>query len=169
MNENINLVEILKDCKKGTKFYSSAYGDLVLESVCTTVCLNGYPIVFTMLSRPDVRYMFTKDGRCCRNGNGECCIFPSSDQRDWSKFRTPIEKFNPKEFKPFDRVLTRDFDNQEWRANLFSHLQKINDSFYVDCIGGSWKMCVPYNELTQHLIGTNKDCIDFYKWWENNE
>ena len=27
MNENLNLVEILKDCPKGTKLYSPSYGD----------------------------------------------------------------------------------------------------------------------------------------------
>ena len=28
MNENLNLVEILKDCPKGTKLYSTTYGDV---------------------------------------------------------------------------------------------------------------------------------------------
>ena len=28
MNENLNLVEILKDCPTGWKFYSSVYGDV---------------------------------------------------------------------------------------------------------------------------------------------
>lgn len=28
MNENLNLVEILKDCPKGTKLYSTLYGDV---------------------------------------------------------------------------------------------------------------------------------------------
>ena len=33
MNENLNLVEILKDCPKGTKLYSPVYGDVELEEV----------------------------------------------------------------------------------------------------------------------------------------
>ena len=28
MNENLNLVEILKDCPKGTKLYSTVYGEV---------------------------------------------------------------------------------------------------------------------------------------------
>ena len=35
MNENINLVEILKDCPKGTKFYSSVYGELIYSNMYT--------------------------------------------------------------------------------------------------------------------------------------
>ena len=32
MNENINLVEILKDCPEGTKLYSSIYGEVELNT-----------------------------------------------------------------------------------------------------------------------------------------
>ena len=31
MNENLNLVEILKDCPKGTKLYSSVLGEVEEE------------------------------------------------------------------------------------------------------------------------------------------
>ena len=33
MNENLNLVDILKDCPKGTKLYSTMYGDVEFESI----------------------------------------------------------------------------------------------------------------------------------------
>lgn len=166
MNENINLVEILEDCKNGTKFYSSAYGDLVLKSVCTTVCLSGYPIIFAIPDHSDVEYRFTKDGRCCKNGNGECCIFPSKEQRDWSKFKTPIKKFDPKTFQPFDKVFVRDYA-QEWRADIFSNLIEVRGLLYASCIHSTWRMCIPYNEQTQHLVGTEEDCPEYYKWWED--
>ena len=32
-NENLNLAEILKDCPKGTKLYSTIYGDVELAGV----------------------------------------------------------------------------------------------------------------------------------------
>lgn len=35
MNENINLVEILKDCPKGTKLYSPLFGEVTLLAVDT--------------------------------------------------------------------------------------------------------------------------------------
>ena len=33
MNENLNLVEILKDCPIGTKLYSTIHGDVKLELI----------------------------------------------------------------------------------------------------------------------------------------
>lgn len=33
MNENLNLVEILKDCPEGTKLYTPIYGDVELAKV----------------------------------------------------------------------------------------------------------------------------------------
>lgn len=34
MNENIDLTKILKDCPKGTKLYSTIFGDVELVRVC---------------------------------------------------------------------------------------------------------------------------------------
>lgn len=92
MNENINLVEILKDCPKGTKFYSSVYGELIYSSMYddssnskiyfidqnSRSMTNGSPIVVG----------YYRDGRLYAT-KGECTIFPSEDQRDWSKFIAP--------------------------------------------------------------------------------
>ncbi len=33
MNENLNLVEILKDCPKGTKLYSPIFGEVKFEEI----------------------------------------------------------------------------------------------------------------------------------------
>ena len=33
MNENLNLVEILKDCQKGTKLYSIVYGEVEFDGI----------------------------------------------------------------------------------------------------------------------------------------
>lgn len=55
------------------------------------------------------------------------------------------------EFKPFEKVLVRDYDYKEWRCDSFSHMSK--DGEY-SCIGGSWKKCIPY-EGNEYLLGTN--------------
>lgn len=56
-------------------------------------------------------------------------------------------------FKPFDKVLVRDNDEQAWCANYFSHYKNAPDYFYV-CINGIYHYCIPYNEHTAHLLGT---------------
>ena len=168
MNKNIDLTKILKGCPEGTEFYSSVYGRIAFVKVIS----NKY---YTILMKQyqegnnsnDIA-LFTKDGKANYQYNGECILFPSKDQRDWSKFerfwdKPKTEKFDPKTLKPFDKVLVRDEDCY-WTADLFSH---IDDSLgRVCCSWYSWKQCVPYNEGTKHLVGTNKDCPEFYKWWE---
>lgn len=53
------------------------------------------------------------------------------------------------EFKPFDKVLVRDNDTEQWRADFFSHM---HNGWYV-CGGARWRYCIPY-EGYEHLLGT---------------
>ena len=89
MNENLNLVEILKDCPKGTKLYSLIYGDVELEKISNDEN-DKYPI-FIRLHANTIDCV-AKDGRYIGIYDGECVLFPSKDQRDWSKFK-PTEAY----------------------------------------------------------------------------
>ena len=82
MNENLNLVEILKDCPEGTKLYSTVFGEVEFESINDIIG----PIVVT--TNTGSAECFTTDGKMYTYYNGECLLFPSRDQRDWSKFKT---------------------------------------------------------------------------------
>lgn len=46
-------------------------------------------------------------------------------------------------FKPFERVLVRDFDNINWCADFFSHYENSTLKF-VTTGGTQWKYCIPY-------------------------
>lgn len=86
MCESLNLVEILKDCPKGTKLYSSVLGEVELEGVTDSV---KYPIIVKLNEGQfgeRIIETFTSDGRLIATFEGECVLFPSRDQRDWSKF-----------------------------------------------------------------------------------
>ena len=87
MNENLNLVEILKDCPKGTKLYSSVFGSVELDHIDIRA---NYPIVIR-LKDLDVRECLTTEGTLFTEYDGECILFPSRDQRDWSKFEPKKE------------------------------------------------------------------------------
>lgn len=64
-----------------------------------------------------------------------------------------IEVKQEYEFKAFDKVLVRDYDDV-WFAGIFSHLRRDGGFF---CAGGSlWEQCIPY-EGNEHLLGTTKD------------
>ena len=159
MNENIDLTKILKDCPKGWKFYSSVYGDVSFQGIADLV----YPIQVSNKRAGVV--LLSEKGRFLI-GVGECILFPSKDQRDWSKFTAhwyKKEKFDPKTLQPFDRVLVRDRDIEHWICSLFSHI--INDEYL--CIGSCFIYCIPYNDDTKHLVGTTDEAPEYYRYWED--
>ncbi len=161
MNENLNLVEILKDCPKGTKLYSPALGEVELRYVEDN---TNYPIAVRINEISTDR--FTADGKLFGELDGECLLFPSKDQRDWSKFKPEQHKkpkFDPKNLQPFDKVLARDA-LEEWRCTFFSHIRK-NDNYPYVCIAYTYEYCIPYNDDTKHLVGTTKDAPEFYRFW----
>ena len=93
MNENLNLVEILKDCPKGTKLYSILFGEVEFEGVHSGSHTIGYT------TRTGRRFDITREGKMFEDYDGECTLFPSKDQRDWSKFTAPWykkDKIEPK-------------------------------------------------------------------------
>ena len=160
MNEKLNLVEILKDCPKGTKLYSTNFGVVKFDEIGNN---PNYPIVVSHIGGFE---KFTKDGRLYCICDGECVLFPSKDQRDWSKFKPKKTKFNPQTLKPFDRVLVRN-DREDWSCVLFSHIAKDEETYPYVC-GYDWfTYCIPYNEDTKHLVGTTKEAPEYYRYWED--
>ena len=112
----------------------------------------------------------TKDGRYLNIPNSECIIFPSKEQRDWSKFTAPWykkEKFDPKILKSFDKVLVRDTAQNNWKCDLFSNIIK-GACYPYRCIGNAYICCIPYNNDTKHLVGTTEEAPECYRYWEDN-
>ena len=161
MNENLNLVEILKDCPKWTKLYSPLYGDVELLSVTQN---NGgeYPIEIK-INETSYEY-FTIDGRVFAEYDGECLLFPSKDQRDWSKFKPKKPKFDPNTLQPFDKVLV--CLDEFWTCDFFSNYNK-DFAFDFACVGTCANRVIPYNDDTKHIVGTNEEAPEFYKYWED--
>ena len=83
MNENIDLTKILKDCPMGWKFYSSVYGEVEFVEILPNVSLC--PVIF---EEHGSIHGVSISGEHFK-GKGECTLFPSRDQRDWSKFTAP--------------------------------------------------------------------------------
>lgn len=57
------------------------------------------------------------------------------------------------EFKPFDRVLMRDFDDQMWTAHLYSHRDDSLTYIHRTIGAAGYNQCIPY-EGNEHLLGT---------------
>ena len=161
MNENLNLVEILKDCQKGTKLYSTVFGEVELDSIDV---VSSHPICVVFPSGDD---SFTKDGKMFDGCDGECVLFPSKEQRDWTKFRIMKQKFDPKTLQPFDKVLVKYLKDDYWSCDLFSNITKDGKIYPYLCVSGVYKYCIPYNDDTKHLVATNKEAPEFYRYWED--
>ena len=165
MNENIDLTKILKDCPKGWKLYSTIFGEVKFNKIEER---HKYPIVFTTIYGNKCET--TAEGKHQLQFNGECTLFPSQDQRDWSKFTAPWYKklkFDPKTLKPFDKVLVRDASSQNWSCGLFSHIVVFDKICKYNVGEILYAMCIPYNDETKHLVGTDEEAPEYYRYWEN--
>ena len=172
MNENLDLTKILEGCPGGTEFYSSLFGEVAFVGIS-----DGRIIVDCL--RINRRFMFNATGKYEMSElrysddwgshlhSDECLLFPSKDQRDWSKFvrfwdKPKVEKFDPKTLQPFDKVLMRTNERSIWEPDFFGY----KDGNWIMCVTTGNVECIPYNEETKHLVGTKEDCPEFYKWWE---
>lgn len=166
MNENLNLVKILKDCPKGTPLYSTIHGNVNFIGIDDKEIT--YPIEIEVSDKDGCleTESYTSHGRFYHNYNGECALFPSEEQRDWSKFKVKKPKFDPKTLQPFDKVLVRD-GSFPWRCDIFSYYQR-NKRITCHCTSDDYiyDRCIPYNEETKHLVGTNDEAPEFYRYWE---
>lgn len=234
-----NIAEILKDCQSGTKLYSPICGECELLEIT-----NRYAFAIRVKAVKSKRiFIFSADGRFMDDGNeGECLLFPSKENRDWSAFNNTkrfkkgdfvyvsstasteifiFKEINEKgfvqcfctydsedgfiggsyhfigklneffrlateeekqkllkaidekgyiwdseklefikkepEFKQFDKVLVRDFDDSKWIPALYGFKVEIPSPIHIVAGGGKWKQCIPY-EGNEHLLGTTKNC-----------
>ena len=91
MNENIDLTQILKGCPEGWKFYSYVFGE---ETYFKGVSpYQGSPLPISIYGKYEgCRFHLSSKGHPYCDSYGECVLFPSKEQRDWSKFTAPWYK-----------------------------------------------------------------------------
>lgn len=165
MNENINLCKILKDCPKGTKFYSYIHGEVKFDSIDKSL---SYPILVEAKTKTGYirTKTFSKEGIFDDGFNGTCTLVPSLEQPDWSKWKCPKPKFDPKTLRAFDKVLIRPTKDFCWNISLFSYISPYPIKTSISTISGECDFCIPYNKDTKHLLGTNYDAPEYYRYWE---
>lgn len=157
--KKLNLCEILKDCPKGTKLYSHIIGECKLDHITSNLVVVEY---VNNLGDSLTRSFF-KDGKASMVYYGECILFPSKDNRDWSTFKSKKERFDPKTLKPFDKVLGK--NDYCWIPTIFSYYHKWKEKF-IAIPYKKYCKCIPCNDETAHLAGTTDEAPEYYKWWE---
>lgn len=163
MNENIDLVKILKDCPKGWKFWSPIFGKVEFEQIFK---LRG----FVNVKKDKESWSFYSDATFPIGDikSVEIMLYPSEDQRDWSKFTAPWykkDRFNPKTLKPFDKVIAK-CNDFKWVCEIFSHYDTSKSIMPYVCVGGFYDVCIPYNEDTKYLVGTKDEAPEYYRYWK---
>ena len=149
MNENIDLTKILEGCPIDFKLYSPMCG-IVLFRRIDEDAYAAYPIKG---EGPNGNLVsFTQEGRCFENCPGaECLLFPSKDQRDWSKFSAPWyqndESIKPK-FKVGDIIR-----HKETNKDDVYKISKVYDDSY-GIVGFAWMIYMKYQD--QYELVSNK-------------
>lgn len=169
MNKHFDLTEILKDCPEGAKLYSTVHGEV---SFISSINDDETSFPITVRLSDNAEEIFTADGKLYTHyRDGECILFPSRDQRDWSKFKAPWykkERFDPNTLHPYDKVLVRDNDSDTWRCAFYSHQRGSDDDIYrFSTSDSAYVYGIPYNDDTKHLAGTAEEAPEFYRYWED--
>lgn len=73
-------------------------------------------------------------------------------------------KFDITTLKPFDKVLVRRDNSDEWEIDFFSRYTD-DRLFPYECMTNSHRYCIPYEE-NEHLLGTTTDCNENFKTWK---
>lgn len=170
MNENLNLVEILKDCPKGTKLWSPLFGEVIFDRVDVELANSSRKTCCIYTQVGSYSEKFSKYGFYFPEMEySECVLFPSKNQRNWSKFQPKNPKFDPKTLKLFDRVIARicDGDAYCWFADFVSMPATVYDRIPCIMSNKDCNMVIPYNEETKHLVGTTEEAPEYYRYWED--
>ena len=78
----------------------------------------------------------------------------AKEGKAWDAVKKEVVGLKPKvEFKPFDKVLVRDNEDDIWEVSLFGY----KDELYYRCDNGiPWIQCIPYDG-NEHLLGTTNN------------
>lgn len=159
---------IVKECLDGNKF-------IAIFSHLGGFC--EYTTNYLCLLRPDGKFNPSSDfgigniheARLATNGEKkELLDAMARNGYTWNNDTLTLEeihKYNIYSLKPFDKVLVRDNNVAAWKCGLYSHYRTDAKYYKHVCSSDSYHQCIPYNDETKHLIGTNKDCPEYYKTW----
>lgn len=116
---------------------------------------DDYVVEITEIDSEEEVYIYES-----KVGGVGCILF--SEQDNWELVPN---KFDINTLKPFDKVLVMYDITSVWTAVLYSHYDKEMPESPFCCMGAWFERCIPY-EGNEHLLGTDEDCDDYYKYWK---
>lgn len=76
----------------------------------------------------------------------------SAITKEGYRYNKEQHTFIKQDFKPFDKVLVRNDENEEWSINLFSYYDEENKHYPYVCLCNRYSKCIPY-EGNEYLVG----------------
>lgn len=151
-----NLANILKYCPRGTKLYSPICGDCMLRGVDSD---GTYPINVVPCSDAYHLITLTNEGKLSARFNGECLLFPSENQRDWTTFKIPVKRGDIMMFSDKSAVFMIDTVEDD-RVTTIASVNK-DSSFRLDLL-----VLVDYIPASEDMKKKLFDAIDKagYTW-----
>lgn len=139
-------------------------GDIVVYgksvAICRKICKHT---LFPYVSIDETSRLLFNDNP---NVSPDECRFAKEEEKQqlfdalekegkaWDAEKKEVVCLKPKvELKPFDKVLVRDDETSEWKANFYSQMGAFGG---YECISGVWGDCIPY-EGNEHLLGTTNN------------
>ena len=142
--EKINIAELLKDCPKGTKLYSPLCGECEFDHI-------EYMGKIVCQTKKDTTIWFLPTGVYFEGYSGaECVLFPSKENRDWSKFQKP--------FKDGD-ILSYQYKGFKNRT-IYIYMQhsRMNTTYYV-ALSGDSDLEFMVNDKEGHALNSYNDSV----------
>lgn len=81
----------------------------------------------------------------------------AKENKKWDAEKKAIVNLPKKsEFKIFQKVLVRNYNGEEWIPGFFFRIHNDGCRYILVC-GEIYKQCIPYNDHTEHLLGTTDE------------
>ena len=81
----------------------------------------------------------------------------AKEDKKWDAEKKAIVNLPKKsEFKIFQKVLVRNYNGEEWIPGFFFRIHNDGCRYILVC-GEIYKQCIPYNDHTEHLLGTTDE------------
>lgn len=132
--------------KKGREYKTASYISMVLDNDCLDTVIAGEKDIKELRPATEEEKQRLFDAM-------------SKQGKRWNAEKKVVEDIpKPYEFKKGDPVLVRDDNESIWILGSFIQFIPTNCFHVTNGVRPShWKQCVPYNERTMHLLGTNED------------
>lgn len=161
--EKIDLTKLLKDCPKGTKFYSPVYGKIEFIRI-ETFENNPDPITIKWFKDENTSFLEYLRADGTFRGLGECIIFPSEKQRNWSKWQRPFVDGDFVVQGEYSQIFIlkeiNDVNKSDYRGKCYIGYDYENCEIYPK--GDWWFDKHATEEEKQRLIDTLKE--NGYEW-----